>query len=186
MIPTHCACMVQSAIWLIVKGFWAATHPAQSWPTFYSDSSIKMKYRFSITVTNFFEGKNTAEFLLDGPNDQLKRPPWGRSPAHSFWQICTSVWMWMDPQAAPESTCLDPHPTTHGAHPPTSHWGGLIKPGQLTSVHTVARHSFLLSFESQSHCLWNESNIHPLQQALWKSRNFSLCGKGGILGGRSG
>ena len=111
---------------------------------------------------------------------------WGRSPAHSFWQICTSVWMWMDPQAAPESTCLDPHPTTHGAHPPTSHWGGLIKPGQLTSVHTVARHSFLLSFESQSHCLWNESNIHPLQQARWKSRNFSLCGKGGILGGRSG
>ena len=83
---------------------------------------------------------------------------WGRSPAHSFWQICTSVWMWMDPQAAPESTCPDPHPTTHGAHPPTSHWGGLIKPGQLTSVHTVARHSFLLSFESQSHCLWNESN----------------------------
>ena len=37
-----------------------------------------------------------------------------------------------------------------------------------------------------NHCLWNESNIHPLQQALWKSRNFSLCGKGGILGGRSG
>ena len=86
---------------------------------------------------------------------------WGRSPAHSFWQICTSVFMWMDPQAAPESTCPDPHPTTHGAHPPTSHWGGLIKPGQLTSVHTVARLPFC-SVLNLNHivCEMNQTYIH--------------------------
>ena len=35
-----------------------------------------MKYRFSINETNLFEGKNMGELLLDGPNDQFKRPPW--------------------------------------------------------------------------------------------------------------